>query len=276
MIRPTTRFALAVMLSPALALASPADDASLSWQLRPVTIEDGARIDGTAAAFTDHNGNLDLAVATTFTATYRLSDAWAPVVRLGLVGNDAPGAALDGSSFGNPLVGVAGARAAGDYRFAVFGGATIPVGTGNARTHTASMTARPADAVLFDVDDMAGIAGVDVAYVKGGFTAQAEATLVAAVRLHGDERSADAWSTRGSLGLHLAYVIGRHVAIGGDLHRADTLTASVGVRAQFELGAQAWIRPGIAVLRGLDRRGLDAPMVTAQTTAVMLDLPVTF
>src|SRR5687767_7847271 len=123
MTRIATLFALVVALSPAMALADPDDDASLSWQLRPVTIGNVARIDGAAAAFNDGNGNLDLAVTTTVTASYQLSDAWAPVLRLGLVGNNAPGAALDGSSFANPLVGATHARTMGDYRLAVFGGA---------------------------------------------------------------------------------------------------------------------------------------------------------
>jgi len=276
MTRITTLFALLVTLSPAVAVADPDGDASLPWLLRPVTIDNVARIDSAAAAFNDSNGNLDLAVATTFTGTYRLSDAWAPMLRLGLVGNNAPGAALDGSSFANPLVGASYARELGNYRLAAFGGATIPVGTGNSRTHTASMTARPADRAMFDVDDLAGIAGVDFAYVNRGFTAQGEATLVQSVRVRGDEMSTDSLSTRAAVGLHLAYVVGWHVAVGGDLHYEDTLTASVGVRTQFKLDQQTWIRPGIALLRGLDGRGLDAPLITAQTTAVMIDIPVTF
>jgi hypothetical protein len=254
-------FALVATMSPAAAVADPDDDASLSWQLRPVTIGNLARIDSAAAAFKDDNGNLDLAIATTVTASYQVADAWAPMLRLGLVGNNAPGAALDGSALANPLVGATYARAIGDYRLAVFGGATLPIGTGLARTHTASMTARPADRAMFDVDDLAAVAGVDVAYVHGGFTAQGEATLTDA---------------RPSFGVHVGYVVGWHVAIGGDLLYDDALTASLGVRAQFELADQTWIRPGIAVLRGLDARGLDAPLLTAQTTAVMLDVPVTF
>lgn len=276
MTRSSTLFALVVTLSSAVAAADPDDDASLAWQLRPVTIDSVARIDSAAAAFNDRNGNLDLAVATTFTGTYRLSDAWAPMLRLGLVGNDAPGAALDGSAFANPLVGATHARAVGDYRLAAFAGATLPVGTGSARTHAASMTARPADRAMFAADELAVIAGVDVAFVRRGFTAQGEATLVQAVRVRGDEMSTGALSTRASVGLHLAYVVGWHVAVGGDLHYEHTLTASVGVRTQLALDRHTWVRPGIAVLRGLDGRGLDAPAITARTTAVMIDLPVTF
>jgi hypothetical protein len=258
-------FALIVTLSPTIAFADPDGDASLSWQLRPVTIGNVVRIDSAAAAFNDSNGNLDLAVATTWTGSYQLSEHWAPMVRMGLVGNNAPGAALDGSSFANPLVGATYARRMDSHRLAVFGAVTLPLGTGNARTHLASMTARPADRALFDVDNMAGIGGVDFAYVHRGFTAQGEVTLVQSVA-----------TTRASVGLHLGYLVGWHVAVGGDLHYEDTLTASVGVRTQFKLGKQTWIRPGIALFRGLDERGLDAPLLTPQTTAVQIDIPVAF
>jgi hypothetical protein len=52
------------------------------------------------------------------------------MLRLGFVGNDAPGAALDGTAFANPLVGATYARRMGDYRLALFGATTIPIGTG--------------------------------------------------------------------------------------------------------------------------------------------------
>jgi hypothetical protein len=267
--------ALVLTLSPGAAFADPDRDVSLPWQLRPVTIANVVRLDSAAAAFNDSNGNLDLAVTTTWTGSYELSDTWAPMVRLAVVGNDAPGAALDGSAFANPVVGVTYAHTMRGYRLAVFGGAAIPVGTGNTRTHAASMTARPADRAMFDADYLAGIAGVDVAYVNRGFTAQGEATLVQSVRVRGDEMSTDALQTRASVGVHVGYVVGWHVAVAGDLHYEDTLTASVGVRVQVMV-RQTRIRPGIAYHRGLDGRALDAPWITAQTSAIQIDLPVEF
>ena len=56
--RLTHLVALVATLSPAAAVADPAGDASLSWQLRPMTIDTVARIDSAAAAFADRNGNL--------------------------------------------------------------------------------------------------------------------------------------------------------------------------------------------------------------------------
>ncbi|MCC6995165.1 MAG: hypothetical protein IT370_11205 [Deltaproteobacteria bacterium] len=274
MTRIATLFALLVTLPQAIAHAEPDGEASLSWQLRPVTLGNFVRIDGAAAAFNDRNGNVDIAVASTLGASYQLSRAWASVLRLGLVGNNAPGAALDGSSFANPLLGATHVRRMGDYRLGVFAGATLPIGTGNSRTHAAAGTARPADRAMFDVDDVAGIAGVDVAYCKWGFTAQGEATIVQSVRVRGDE--GERLATRAAVGVHLGYLVGWHIAVGGDLHYEDTLTAALGVRLQFRVGAHSWIRPGVALLRGFGERGLDAPLLNAHTTAVMVDLPMTF
>ena len=75
-----------------------------------------ARVDSVAAVFNNTNGNLDEAVATVVTAGYQMNRNWAPMVRLGFVGNDAPGEATDGRSFANPLVGATYARALGGYR----------------------------------------------------------------------------------------------------------------------------------------------------------------
>jgi hypothetical protein len=86
-------------------VASPTPRYSLPWQLRSVSAGNVVRLDSAAAVFNDANGNLDISVATVLSASVRLTPHWTPTLRLGLVGNNAPGAALDGSSFANPLVG---------------------------------------------------------------------------------------------------------------------------------------------------------------------------
>jgi hypothetical protein len=269
---------------------------SLPWQLRQVTIGNVVRLDSAAAIFNDANGNLDETVTTVLTASYQITRDWAPVIRLGFVGNDAPGAALDGSSFVNPLVGATYARRVGSYRLALFGATTLPVGTGGgnapdvgaARTNAASMTARPADNAMFAVNYVTEIAGVDFAYVNHGFTAQAEATLLQLVRVRGDKSAAaaDRFRTNSALGLHLGYFIGSHFSLGSDLRYqrwlshsdidVDTVTIAAGPRLHFRLGKQAWIHPGLSFARGLDARGIDAPLITAQTTAVQIDVPIMF
>jgi hypothetical protein len=293
-------------------LAKPATPPSYSfpWQLRPLNSGNAVRIESTAAVFNDANGNVDEAVTTMLSASYQIAPHWAPTVRLGFVGNDAPGAALDGSSFVNPLVGATYTRRIGSYDLAVFGATTIPVGTGGggapdlraARTNVASTTARPADSAMFAVDYMTGLVGLDAAYVSHRFTAQAEATLLQSVRVRGASSPAatDSFRTSSAVGLHLGYFIGSHLSLGADLlyqrwlshpttanpaARArvpvsdadmDTVTAAAGPRLHFRLGNQVWIHPGLSFVRGFDARGLDAPLLTAQTTAVQIDVPITF
>jgi hypothetical protein len=271
---------------------------SLPWQLRPVTVGNVVRLDSAAAIFNDANGNLDEAVTTTLTASYQITRDWAPMVRLGFVGNDAPGAALDGSSFVNPLVGATYARERDGYRLALFGATTIPIGTGGgnaptvgaAKTNAASATARPADDAMFAVNYLTEILGVDIAYVNHGFTAQAEATLLQFVRVRGDQSAAatDRFRTISAVGLHLGYFIGSHLSLGSDLRyqrwlsstdaniKMDMVTVAAGPRLHFRLGKQAWIHPGMSFMRGLDGRGFDAPLITAQTTAVQIDIPIMF
>ena len=275
-----------------------------------MTIGNLARVDSVAAVFNDANGNLDEAVATVVTAGYQMNRNWAPMVRLGFVGNDAPGEATDGSSFANPLVGATYARALGGYRFALFGATTLPIGTGGgdapniraAKTNAASSTARPADEAMFAVNYTTAIAGADFAYVNHGLTAQAEATLLQFVRVRGEDGvgATDSFRTEASVGLHLGYFIGSHFSLSSDLHYRRWLshpttlspatgarvalsdagmastTVAIGPRVHFRVGKQGWIRPGISFVRGLDARGFDAPLLTAQATGVLVDVPVMF
>jgi hypothetical protein len=151
---------------------------------------------------------------------------------------------------------------------------------------------------MFAVNYLAEMAGVDLAYVGHGFTVQGEVTLLQLVRVRGG--ASDAFRTQAAAGLHVGYFIGSHFSLSGDLHyrrwlsRPTTLDAStgarvtfsdaglntttvaVGPRAHFRVGRHGWIRPGLSFVRGLDARGFDAPLITAQATAVQLDIPVTF
>jgi hypothetical protein len=286
---------------------------SLPWELRPVTTGNIVRLDSAAAVFNDANGNLDAAVTTVLATSYQITRRWAPTIRLGFVGNDAPGAALDGSSFVNPVVGATYTRNVdrmGSYRLALFGATTIPIGSGGgnapdlgaAKTNAMSVTARPADTAMFAVNYMTEIVGADFAYVSHGFTAQGEATVQQFIRVRGDNSagSTDSFRTNSALGLHLGYFIGSHFSLSGDLlyqrwlshpttldamtgahvplsdANMDTVTVAAGPRLHFSLGKHAWIHPGLSFVRGLDARGFDAPLLTAQTTAVQIDIPVMF
>lgn len=282
---------------------------ALPWQLRPVAAEGMARVDTSAAAFNDGQGNVDIALPSVFSASYPLTSRWAPVIKLGFVGNNAPGGALDGTAFANPMLGATYVRSLGIYRLALFGATTIPVGTGGgdapnlraAEANAASVSARPADAAMFAVNYMAGIAGGDLAYVGHGFTVQGELTLLQFIRVRGagSGGASDTYRTQAAMGLHVGYFIGSHVSLSSDLHYRrwlshpttsgagpgpritftdagiDTTTVAVGPRVHFRVGS-SWVRPGLSFVRGLDMRGFGAPLITAQTTAVQLDIPVTF
>lgn len=286
------------------------EEASLPWQLYSVTTANVVQADSGAAAFRDPQGNIDIAETTALSASYRLSDHWAPMLRFGFVGNNAPGAALDGASFGNPVAGATYTHDMNSHRLALFAAVAIPIGSGGgnepdpraARTNAASITARPADEAMFEVDYATAIVGADVAYVKHGFTAQAEATLLQSVRVRGDRTTAgaDAFRTRATLGGHLGVFLNRHVSIGGDLEyrrwlshptmldamadpripSADedvaTLTATIGARVHFHVG-QASIHPGLSYTRGFDGLALHGPMnITRQTNAVAIAIGVLF
>ena len=315
-----TRFAIALVLS-SPTLAAAADDSTagvvdapaaptslaapaaqprydLPWQLRPVTIGNSVRVESEAAGFNDSpNGNLNAAYTTMVTASYQVTREWAPMLRLGFVGNDAPGAALDGSSFVNPIVGATYARQLGGYKLALFGAATIPIGTGGgdtpnlaaAKANTESMAARPGDQAMFAVNYMTAIVGGDISYVNHGFTAQAEATLQQSVRVRGSDsaNATEAFRTNSSVGLHLGYFIGSQFSVGADLLyqrwvsnptalNDDTLTFAGGPRLHFKVGKQGGVHPGLSFVRGFDGRRFDAPLVTAHPTALQIDVPVVF
>jgi len=285
-----------------------AEEASLPWQLHSVTTANVVRADSGAAVFRDPQGNIDIAETTALSASYQLTDRWAPMIRLGFVGNNAPGAALDGTSFGNPIAGATYTRSMNSRRVALFAAVAIPVGSGGgndpdpraARTNAASITARPADEAMFEVNYATAILGADVAYVKHGFTAQAEVTLLQSVRARGDKTAAgaDAFRTRATMGGHLGMFLGRHVSVGADLEYRrwlshptmldamtdprvpsadeDLATASIGARVHFHVG-KASLHPGLSYTRGFDGLALHGPMnITKQTNTVAISIPVLF
>ena len=54
------------------------------------------------------------------------------------------------------------------------------------------------------------------------------------------------------------------------------LLAGCSSRVAARVEVVDWIRPGISFVRGIDARGIDAPLLTARTTAVQVDVPVMF
>lgn len=269
------------------AAAEPIHQLSLPTQLRPLITDNFVRADSTIAVFDDANANVDISETTALSASYRLTDRWAPSIRLAFGGNNAPGAVLDGSSFANPMIGATYMRSSGERRLAFLAATTLPIGTGGgdspdlraAKTNEASITARPADDVMFEVDYLTEIVGLDVAYTTRHLTVQAEAQLQQSIRVRGDGDSA---RTRAVLGAHLGTFLGSHVSLGADVLYQRSLSddlsrlmVSGGVRTHFRAGATS-VHPGLSYTRGLGATQHGDMMLTNRTNAVALDLAVLF
>ena len=274
--------------------APPPPPYSLPWQLRPATVATVVRSDSTVAFYDGANGTSGSTVATMLLGTYKVSPNLAPLVRMGFVQNTAPGAAPDGQSFINPLVGVTYARPAGPIRLAATIAATIPVGqgstgtaatSGSAGANAAGIQARSGmDNAMFAVNYLTFLGGIDAAYVAHGFTAQLEATVFQLTRVR--TSTSDSSRTNGTAGLHLGYFLIPQLSLGGELRyqrwlsdaapvkaaavNRDTVTMAIGPRAHFRMG-KTWFRPGISYSRGLDK-----PLTTSSYNMVQIDLPFAF
>ncbi len=283
--------------------APPPPPYSIPWQLRPIAATTAVRSD-TSTAFYDTNGSSGTTVATMLAGSYQLTPHLAPLVRLGFVNDDAPGAAVGGSSFINPIVGLTYARRVGSFRWAAFGGAAIPIGSGSGDHPSAGIAdanktgplARAAmDNAMFAVNYFSAIVGADAAYVDHKLTVQAEATLFQLLRVHGDDAGAastDAARTNSTMGIHVGYFLFPVLSLGAELRyqrwvttptqlnamgmkvdvpNLDNVTVAIGPRAHFALGRGMFLRPGISYSRALDQ-----PLSGHSYNIVQVDVPVVF
>jgi hypothetical protein len=291
-------------VTPAAAPAPPPAPYSLPWQLRPVAAANVVRSD-TAFAFYDNGAGANgSTVATMLLASYKLTPALAPLVRLGFIQNNAPAMGADGTSFVNPIVGATYARKIDALRWAAFLGATIPIGMGGGNTpdagaanaDAAAIKARSAmDNAMFAVNYFTAIVGGDIAYVDHKLTVQAEATLFQLFRVRGDNApsSTDSTRTNSTVGMHAGYFIIPMLSLGGEFRyqrwlssntqltmgnkvdipgfAKDTVTVAVGPRAHFAIGKSMWLRPGISYARGLDR-----PLTDNSYNVIQVDVPLYF
>jgi hypothetical protein len=142
------------------------------------------------------------------------------------------------------------------------------------------------DNALFAVNYMTPFPGIDLAYVKGGLTIQAEATLLELIRARGDLIDKDAARTNFTSGLHAGYFVIPELSLGAELRyqrwlknpgipeddaRRDNTTVAIGVRAHLKMGGGMWLRPGVAFVEPLD-----APMTDQKYHVAQLDVPFAF
>jgi hypothetical protein len=278
---------------------------SLPWQLRAVMPANAIRLDSSIAFYDNAADQSGSTVVTTLLACYKLTPNLMPLIRAGLVENEAPGTQPGGSSLLNPIVGLLYGRRIESIRWALFAGATIPIGSGsgdaaNTGTSLANAAGRDArsgmDNAMFAVDYFAAGLGGDLAYIDHRLTVQVEATLFQLLRVHGSDagpQSTDAARTNSTFGLHAGYFIISHLSIGGEVRyqrwlttptrlvngakvdvpdaNKDQFTVAVGPRAHFAVGHGLFVRPGISYTRALDN-----PLAGESYNVLQVDVPVVF
>lgn len=277
---------------------------SLPWQLRPAAATTSLRLD-TAFAFYEDPGTHNSAstIVPILSFSYKVIKGLAPIVRLGVVSNSPPdpaaGAMAQESGFGflNPVLGGTYVLdLSKDLRLAFFLGLTIPVGSGGGDhpdpgqklARSMGIPARSAmDNAMFAVNDFTFFPGVDFAFVSGGFTAQAEATLFQLTRVRGSVDQPDSSRTNLTMGLHAGYFFIPMLSLGAEIRHQrwlstpkavaaapatrDTSTIAVGPRFHFQVSKGKWLRPGIAFAFPIDQ-----PMTKSSYKIVQLDIPFVF
>ncbi len=276
---------------------------SLPWQLRPAIVATAIRADADFAGYEDRAARHGLTIASTLTVAYRIpgtgdrGQGLMPLVRLAMV-EDSPPTGTGGAAVVNPLVGAGYAFVLGNLHLAPYLLASVPVGQGGGdspdpalatvRLHGQNARAQLENAT-FAVNDAGVLPGLDVAYVEGGLTAQAEVNVAQLWRVRGAAVQADTSKTNVTSGLHLGYFLLRQLSLGGELHYQrwaqaplavqrdptgllmDNWTFAVGLRFHVPIGEGVWIRPGIAFERAL---GKPVSAATPDYNIVVVDVPV--
>lgn len=267
---------------------------SIPWQLRPVLAVSVIRSDTTIASYEDPTTKKGaFTVASMLLASYKVTPDFAPFVRIGVAGTkDAAG--LTNLAFG----GTYSIKLPGHTRLAIFLGFAVPTGEGggnqfNPTTAGAVKTgvlARSAmDNAMFAVNDFVMFPGLDFAFIYRGLTIQAEATVLALIRVRGEEVQKDARKANLTTGLHVGYFFAPWLSAGAELRyqrwlstpaavaadtsgvTRDNLSVAFGPRFHAQLGKTVWMRPGIAYARGLDK-----PMAGSNYNIVQIDVPLLF
>jgi len=291
---------------------------SLPWQLRPVAPGNVVRLDSSYGFYknptTDKNGS---ALVTSLLGSYKIIPDLALIARVGLVSSAPPSAPQpapqSATAILNPvLAGLYGVKLSPDFKLGLFLGVTLPVGTGGgnnpdkdkaaAISPLVGMATRSAmDNAMFAVNYFTVFPGVDFAYVHGGLTVQAEATIFKLTKARGPDTSCspgcgapiDHTNTNFTSGLHVGYFIIPMLSLGAEIRHQrwlstpnavakdylaagthstrDTTTFAIGPRLHFKLSDSIWFRPGVSL-----SLPIDDPMKKYEYKVVQLDLPLSF
>ncbi len=246
------------------------------------------------------NSGTSSTVVQYLTASYALRPDLGVLVRGGWV-DFIPQGADSSRAFTNVTVsGVWTARPIEAVRVAATGGFGLPVGQGGGDHPDAGEAAAIAAGALarsrlegssmFSPNDLVPFVSGDVAYVAGGLTVQAEATIYELLRVRGSEADPDGNKTSLTTGVHVGYQIVPLLSLGAELRDQSYLTTPAAVgsgktsrswvtvgggpRLDFHLAKDIWFRPGLAYLQPLND---PSPTISASAYhIVQLDLPLTF
>ncbi|HTQ06036.1 MAG TPA: hypothetical protein VMI54_19375 [Polyangiaceae bacterium] len=254
---------------------------SLPWQLRPVLPGNVVRSDTAFGFYQSKTTRGGLATASMLLFSYKVLPELAPLVRLGLVNNAAPDDKSARNNVLNPVLGALyGPKLDAHFKLGLFLGVTLPIGSGGGDhppaaagpANQAGAAARSMfDNAMFAVNYLTVFPGVGVAYLRSGFTLQAEATLFQLEKTRGPA-AADKSNTNFTTGVHAGYFPIPELSVGAELRYQrwlstptspnvkadktgtlrDNTTFAVGPRAHVKLGHGFSLHPGVAVAVPLD------------------------
>ncbi len=307
---PATTAAPALEETPPPAAAKPKPPPySLPWQLRPVAPSNVVRLDSSYGFYKNPANNTSgSALVSTLLGSYKVIPDFAVIARVGLVDNSPPTTApqqAHKTDILNPVIGgLYGLKLSPDFKLGLFLGVTLPMGSGGGTNSSlgkkgaigAGINTRSAfDNAMFAIDYFTVFPGVDIAFVKAGFTVQAEATIFKLSKVRGPAATEDDSKVNLTTGLHAGYFIAPFFSLGAELRHQrwlstpmaiskdyssgatathsirDTTTFGVGPRFHFKLSDSSWFRPGVSL-----SLPIDDPMKKAEYKIVQLDLPISF
>ena len=172
-------------------------------------------------------------------------ESWVAVgARATAIGNAPPGAAGGSGAFANPVVFGLFSFRAGDFRIAPSLSLVLPLGMGGGNApdvgpdlanKTAVRVRSAMDNAVFSPNYFVIVPGIDVAWIRAGFTVQAEATLLQLLRVKGAAASPDEAITNFTMGLHLGYFFVPQVSMGTELRHQRVLTTPKAIAVAVSL-----------------------------------------
>lgn len=271
---------------------------SIPFGLRPALAVNVIRLDSALGFFKDPvSGKSGSTFVATLLGSKKLSDNVSALIRLGMVSNTPPDTATDpgsGTGFLNPVLGINYMHKVDDWRITPFLGMAFPLGSGGGTKpdlaqalarNDGILTRSAMDNAMFAVNDFVIFPGLDIAYIKGGLTLQAEATVIQLRRVRGNDTvQPDAMRTNFTAGFHAGYFFVPAFSFAAEIRHQRWLSTPAAVKANdklrenttFAFGPRfhiktsetSWLRPGISYTIPLDD-----PMSDKEYKIVQLDIP---